>query len=97
MRAQKKALPVEATTNGATNTNAARHLSSSNIIPHAVGEGKTLFVGSSEVMELLGVSRSTACRCIQQVNQQAKARGLFVVRGLCNRQMFLEYVGYPGQ
>lgn len=97
MRAQKKALPVEATTNGAKSANVDKHLSFNNILSQAGSEEKPLFINSAEVMELLGVSRSTACRCIQQVNQQAKARGLFVVRGLCNRQMFLEYVGYPGQ
>ena len=97
MRAQKKALPVEATTNGATSATVERYLSSSNILPHADSEEKSLFIGADEVARLLGVSRCTAYRCIQGVNKQAKARGLFVVRGLCNRQMFLEYVGYPGQ
>lgn len=93
MKAQKKALPGAGTPDRATNT-AGRADGSTDILSQAGSEGKTLFVGSSEVMELLGVSRSTACRCIQQVNQQAKARGLFVVRGLCNRRLFMEFVGY---
>ena len=93
MKAQKKALLGAGTPDRATNT-AGRAEGSTGILPHAGSKEKPLFINSAEVMELLGVSRSTACRCIQQVNQQAKARGLFVVRGLCNRRLFMEFVGY---
>lgn len=93
MRAQKKALPGAGTPDRATNT-AGRADGSIGILSHT-GSSEKLFIGSVEVMQLLGVSRSTACRCIQQVNQQAKAKGLFVVRGLCNRRLFMDYIGFP--
>ena len=95
MTTHKKAPAGAGTPTGATNATAGRACGSTHSITRTEGgeKPKTLFIRSPEVMMLLGVSRSTAQRCIKQVNEQAKSRGLFTIAGACNRALFLEYVG----
>ena len=94
MRTRKDALPGAGTPDRATKS--VPHKTDMNILPHAGGgeKPKTLFIRPPEVMEMLGVSRSTAGRCVKAVNDRAKAAGLFVVAGACNRRLFMEFIGY---
>lgn len=92
MRAYKKAPLVEATTNEAGSIRPEQGLSFNDSIPQTAPT-ESLFIRAPEIMELLGVSRSTASRCIAQVNKRMKGKGCFVVAGACNRRAFLEIIG----
>ena len=97
MRTREKAPAGVTAPTGAGNTTHRAGVDSSVIVPQQGEKPKTLFVRADEIMELLGVSRATACRCIQQVNKRAKAAGLFTVTGFCNRRLFMEFIGYPSE
>lgn len=92
MRAHKKAPLAEATTNGAGSTILSREKGFTDSIPQTAPT-ESLFIRAPEIMELLGVSRSTASRCIKQVNERMKGKGCFVVAGACNRRAFFEIIG----
>lgn len=57
------------------------------------GQGMSLFIGIDEVMKLLGASRSTAQKCVRQVNDQQAKLGMFVFQGRCNRRMLMRHIG----
>ena len=54
-----------------------------------------LLLNSADVMQVLGCSKSSAERCIREVNQKELSAGRFILRGKVNRYAFFEAVGLP--
>jgi biotin operon repressor len=49
-----------------------------------------MYVDVKEVMRTLGISRGTAYKIIQQLNDELKAQGYDVIAGKCSRRYFNE-------
>lgn len=52
------------------------------------------FVTTKEAMRILCCSRPAASRAIHLTNERLKKQGCYTMRGRCNRQAFLETIGY---
>ena len=95
MTARKNAPAVEATTNGAGKLiHGIMHAPNDSISKTSKSvKCEPLFIRAPELMELIGVSRSTAGRILREVNNRQKARNLFTMAGACNRRAVYEYLG----
>ena len=59
---------------------------------------RAIYVDVKEVMQTLGVSRGTAYKIIQQLNEELKERGYVIIAGKCSRKYFNEkFYGYETQ
>ena len=56
-------------------------------------EPEPLFLTVAEVQQILGVSKSSAQKCIRFINDRLKAEGKFTLTGKVNRYAFAEMVG----
>lgn len=58
-------------------------------------ENNALLLGSADVMQVLGCSKSSAEKCIRFINNQERKNGRFIIRGKVNRYAFFEFCGIP--
>lgn len=52
------------------------------------------FITTKEAMKIMCCSRPAASRAIHLTNERLKKQGCYTMRGRCNRQAFLETIGY---
>lgn len=53
---------------------------------------ENLFIGASEVGNLLGVCRSKAYKIIHELNDELKTKGYIIIQGKTHRAYFLEKI-----
>lgn len=51
---------------------------------------KTLFIGATELAEILGISRAQSYKIIQKLNEQLEKDGYMTLAGKVSRVYFLE-------
>lgn len=53
---------------------------------------KSMYVGASEVAEIIGMSRSKAYKMIQEMNEELKARDFIVINGRVPRKFLMDKI-----
>lgn len=66
------------------------------VVP-AVKTTREMFVYVDEVMETLNLSRSKSYKIIQQLNQEQKEKGIYVIAGRVSRKYFNFRLGISGE
>ena len=54
---------------------------------------ETIFIHADEVFKIMGISKPTAYKVIQQLNDELKVEGYLTIAGRTNRDYFYKKVG----
>lgn len=54
---------------------------------------ETIFIHADEVCKIMGISKPTAYKVIQQLNDELKVEGYLTIAGRTNREYFYKKVG----